>query len=110
VPFSWSGLTPTAARDRQANSEHMRVQQRASRAAPPPQRSLADLRHAILNGLDARADPDSGFYDPAALALLDQFEAALRESWNHAERGFARQRAEDAIRGAVGALADGHLV
>lgn len=102
-------VPPLTPREIDANNEHNRQRWLAEdRKAMAKKPNVANLRDTIIQRL--APDNPGPQYDPQARQLVEQFEAALRESWEHAERGLVRQRAETAIRNALEAVADGKLL
>jgi hypothetical protein len=97
-----AALTPA---ERAANYEATRL---ACRSAVADDATAADTRNAILHAMGAWAED---IVAPAELLqLLERHEANLRQAWEHIELGRARQRAEEAMRGAVRAMMDGQLL
>jgi hypothetical protein len=104
TPFPY-GRGPLTKAEQEANREACYA---ALKRADAPDAEAIDTRGAILNLMGAWSEgimADSGL-----MALLDRHEANLRRAWENAEKGFAQQRAEDAIRGALRAGMAGQLL
>jgi hypothetical protein len=108
-PFPWHDPRPMNDRMRDANYEADRA---AWNKESPVAESYKGKNASALRGmvLEAIAPVRDGFYDPEAQALLSAFEAALRLAWEDGERGFIRQRAEEAVRRALEAIGEGKLL
>lgn len=106
APFGGASLrVPLTPEEREANSEAIAIAR--ARVAEEPDRATF-TRSAILNCMGAWSQ--GMMADSEVMALLNQHEANLRAAWEHIELGRARQRAEEAIRGAVRAAMEGKLI
>lgn len=90
--------------ERIANGEAIRLARDAAKGSDNPEQT----RNAILHCMGAWS---AGIMaKPEIMELLDAHEANLRRAWEHIELGHARQRAEDAMRGACRAIMEGKLL
>jgi hypothetical protein len=106
VPSVGFGPTSTPA-ERAAQYERDRLKHRVQVANAEPYESASDVRDELLKAI---APGDGVFYDPAALALVERFEAALRRDWDQSERMAVADRCRDAVRGALLDICDGRLL
>lgn len=104
-PFDSRPFEPLTAAEREANYESF---VEAHNRFTPGESMASDTRSAVLHLMGAWAEGMMAKGD--VLALLQQHEANLRRAWENAELGYARRRAEDAMRGACRALMDGKLL
>lgn len=101
--------SPQAFADRDFNSTSYELGQLLHRRAyTDTTRETSSLRDAIINGL-APENPGP-LYDPEAMALVREFEAALRADWERIEVSKVRQAAEKAVADALGLPAQWRLL